>query len=490
MKIKNSILIAFIFNFALSSAFAQSISYQEVQNTPFMPVFESSIAFADVDNDNDYDLLVTGRDTNMSHISRLYLNNGSGGFSLDTINSFAGTSNSSVAFADIDMDNDMDLMITGQNSGSPLVIISRMYRNNGSGGFSQISNTPFSAVQNSSIAFADIDGNQTKDLILTGDGGGSNYLAEVYRSDSSGNFSLDTNSAITGLRYSSIALADVDNDNDKDLLVSGLGFLNPGTSHTAKLYLNNGSGTFTEKIGTPFVGVSYSSVAFADVDGDSDQDIFISGGSSGSGKSSTLYLNDSLGNYSISNQVFTDVNKAAIAFADVDGDNDMDLLISGESATSGRITELYENDGLGGFSMVQGMPFDGVGNGSIAFADVNGDQLADLVISGEKAGNTFITKLYLNTSVVSRLKEFTSEKDHLIKVYPNPTETEFTLEVDQSIVGQEASFVIYNSIGELIQERTYHQLPKRIDLESLPNGVLFLSLNLEGSTITKKLIKH
>ncbi len=44
------------------------------------------------------------------------------------------------------------------------------------------------------------------------------------------------------------------------------------------------------------------------------------------------------------------VRQSSIAFADVDGDGDQDVLITGESSTGQRITQLYTNDGIGDIS--------------------------------------------------------------------------------------------------------------------------------------------
>ena len=60
---------------------------------------------------------------------------------------------------------------------------------------------------------------------------------------------------------------------------------------TAKLYINDGSGSFAEKSGTPFKGALNGSISFADVDGDNDEDVLITGWST-SGDISKLYLND------------------------------------------------------------------------------------------------------------------------------------------------------------------------------------------------------
>ena len=74
---------------------------------------------------------------------------------------------------------------------------------------------------------------------------------------------------------------------------------------------------------------------------------------------------------------------SSIAFADVDGDSDKDVLITGANNSNQRIAKLYTNDGSGNFSEVLVTPFDAVWRSSIAFADVDGDGHKDVLITGE-----------------------------------------------------------------------------------------------------------
>ncbi|MCD4730327.1 MAG: VCBS repeat-containing protein [Bacteroidales bacterium] len=114
--------------------------------------------------------------------------------------------------------------------------------------------------------------------------------------------------------HSSIAFADIDNDNDQDVLIAGL---NSFGQDIAKLYTNDGSGFFTEVTGTPFDVAFVGSVTFADIDNDNDQDVLITG------LPTTLYTNDG-------NGFFTEVTGSPFylgsdgAFADIDNDNDQD----------------------------------------------------------------------------------------------------------------------------------------------------------------------
>ena len=83
------------------------------------------------------------------------------------------------------------------------------------------------------------------------------------------------NPALARVFYSSIAFADVDGDNDQDLVITGA--VNTLNNPVTILYSNDGLGNFTEVQGTPFVAIERGSIAFSDVDGDSDQDLLITG---------------------------------------------------------------------------------------------------------------------------------------------------------------------------------------------------------------------
>jgi len=372
------------------STFAQA-TFQEVTGTTFDSTKDGSFAFADIDNDNDNDLLITGLNSSNQQTSKLYTNDGNGNFSLVSGTPFDGVIGGDVSFADVDNDNDQDVLITGL---SGTTYTAKLYINNGSGSFTLKSGTPFTGVKDQgSIAFADIDNDNDLDVLITGWRYNPHQaISELYTNDGNGNFNLVIGSPFNGVRFSSIAFADIDNDNDQDLLITGLNSV--GVIIT-KLYTNDGNGAFTEVIGTPFEGVTESSIAFADVDNDNDQDLVITGRNSSNQKIAKLYTNDGGGTFTeVTGTPFDGVYNSSIAFADVDGDNDQDLVITGKNNSSQKIAKLYINNGSGVFTVIAGAPFDGVSSGSIAFADVDGDNDQDIVITGFNVGAS--TKLYKN----------------------------------------------------------------------------------------------
>ena len=76
-----------------------------------------------------------------------------------------------------------------------------------------------------------------------------------------------------------VVLADVNGDGQPDILVSNGGdYQTPGTPEMSFAYVNNGDGTFTDKSHDVFGAVGLTrSIQAADVDGDGDVDLLVSG---------------------------------------------------------------------------------------------------------------------------------------------------------------------------------------------------------------------
>ncbi|WP_423809261.1 FG-GAP repeat domain-containing protein, partial [Planktothrix agardhii] len=88
-----------------------SFNFTENTNISLTGVFYSSVTTADFDKDGDTDILLTGFDSSFNPISKIYSNNGSGGFSENTNVSLTGVSSSSVTTADFDNDGDTDILL-------------------------------------------------------------------------------------------------------------------------------------------------------------------------------------------------------------------------------------------------------------------------------------------------------------------------------------------------------------------------------------------
>jgi len=461
---------------------------EKLQNPPLEGVRECSVAFADVDGDDDQDLLITGEDSSSTRFAKLYSNDGNGNFVEMQNTPFEGVAWSSIAFVDVDGDQHQDVIITG-SSGGLGGQTSRLYINDGLGNFTGITNTPFENVSASSVAFADVDGDSDQDLLITGAAVGAN-VSKLYKNDGSGNFTEVTGTPFTGVFSGSIAFADVDGDSDQDVLITGRA--NDGQVST--LYINDGFGVFTEMIDSTLVGVGYSSIAFSDIDGDFDQDVLITG-STDSARTSKLYINDGAGNYAeMIDLPFEGVNRGSVAFADVDGDHDHDVLITGQGSSGYRVSKLYVNDGLGNFREIAQNPFESAALSSIAFADVDGDTDQDVLICGWSSFNGLNSKLYINEDVSSADYFKVSKFKFDLLAFPNPTNTSQLKISYKSLANGFVSLSVFDLKGDMLsQQKEFAVIGQQnfsIDTASMPSGTYIVQLdNAVGIGTTRIVVK-
>lgn len=304
---------------------------------------------------------------------------------------FTATNDSTHAFADIDGDTDLDLLILGDDGSS---FIAELFRNDGSGVYTLIAGTPFTGVERGDVVFGDVDGDTDLDVIISGDDG-PGQITELFLNDGTGTFTVSTTHSFSGVRgHSVLAMADVDGDTDLDVMLSGW----DGSTRATELHLNNGSGTFTLDATAPFAKYDGGSIDFADVDGDTDLDVLLTGKELASGLAkSELYLNDGSGGFTLdatATATIENVRSSDAQFADIDGDTDQDVIISGWDESAG-ITKIYTNNGSGVFTLHATL--EGFTTPRIDFTDVDGDTDLDLFLSGKQNTSAEAeTELYLN----------------------------------------------------------------------------------------------
>ena len=127
-----------------------------------------------------------------------------------------------------------------------------------------------------------------------------------------------SNQTLGNTRSFGLAIADVDLDNDEDILFANY-------IGSSRLWINDGNGTFTGSSQTFNVSECHD-VAIADLTGDGYPDIFLLGHAS----PSKVYFNDGSGGFADSQQnigIGTE-SPGMIVLGDVDDDGDIDALIS------------------------------------------------------------------------------------------------------------------------------------------------------------------
>ncbi len=387
---------------------------------------EAAVAWGDVDGDGDLDVVIAGRTGAPSYgpITRIYRNDGGGAFT-DIAAGLPGLGSDgavALAWGDYDGDGDLDLALAG-SAGAPIYAgIARIYRNDGAGAFTDIAAglPPIGAFGGATLAWGDYDGDGDLDLALAGEAGAPIYapVTRVYRNDGAGVFT-DIAAGLPGIgagtpegSQAALAWGDFDGDGDLDLAICGRAGA-PIYSGITRIYRNDGTGVFTDiAAGLPGLGdLGSATLAWGDYDADGDLDLALAGsvGAPIYGAVTRIYRNDGAG-------TFTDIvaglvgvgesspsgAQAAAAWGDVDGDGDLDLAVGGRAGapTYDGVTLVYRNDGAGTFTDM-GADLPGIGHygsSALAWGDVDGDGDLDLAVVGTVGAPTYgsIARIYRN----------------------------------------------------------------------------------------------
>ncbi len=282
-------------------------------------------AFADLDNDGDYDL-VNGATGEEGAPNNIFRNNGQGFFADVTPPSMAARAEGTRGMVTFDMDRDGDLDIFAVSgflgSDDPAGERNELYRNDGNLQFTAItSGAAYNAEAGQGVTDTDYDGDGDIDLIAPNRTG----RLVVLRNDG-GVFTQVTPAALGIDRdaASGITMADIDTDGDQDMLLVDL---TASDERIGYLFRNNGDGTFTRL--QEFSSIEGFMGGFADLDNDQDLDLVFAG-------DDVSYLNDGTGVFTPGPAVpIAGIDDPrAIAFADIDGDGDLDFAIGAKRSSN------------------------------------------------------------------------------------------------------------------------------------------------------------
>ncbi|MEM7310270.1 MAG: VCBS repeat-containing protein [Planctomycetota bacterium] len=304
--------------------------------------------FGDVDQDGDLDVLVGAASTELfgGNLDRLLVNDGVGGFTVQTLPQ-AGTPCFDVALRDLDGDGDLDAL-TGDSPAEVLL-------GDGSGNFvhlpGAVSGDPTGGF---TLLLGDFDDDGDIDFV---DDTRFPERAALHLNDGTAHFRSFTGG--TGFYFdelgSRVTAGDYDGDGDADLLgVSSVLLSMPGE---IILQRNDGTGSFTEDPGPqPFNPYIVETLETADLDGDSDLDVFV-GNTKWTGLSSSgvgisfLLLNDGSASFAISNAVpQVGKNTWEVMLGDVDQDGDLDALMANGTSNPAAENQLWLNNGAATFT--------------------------------------------------------------------------------------------------------------------------------------------
>ena len=435
-------------------------------------------AWGDYDGDGDLDLYFSGNLTANSHGGGLYEND-NGTFTLVTASGLSLYYIGAAQWGDMDNDGDLDLVVMGADINSNG--FAKVFVNNGNGTFTD-ANAGLPDAYMGDLNLGDINGDGLLDIAITGfDSTNSVDFTKVYVNNGSNNFSELTSVSLPPINYGKIKFVDYDGDGDLDITIAGFSDLTY-VAYT-KVWENDGSQNFSEKsLNLPQLWLG--DFEWGDVDGDGDLD-FVIIGTSNTDSEAHLMLNTN--NTFIDDPHFSNVmgahRVAALELADFNLDGSLDIFISGMNVTGGSETIigiLYENNGAGLFTENTNENFDGAQYGDADAGDYDNDGKVDIFVTGADTSYFGLAKLYHNENVSGVNEELVGK----FNIYPNPAHNVINIE-------SEATFNYNINVTDLTGKNILSKTTAgttRIDVSDLPMGMYLIKISDSQNSLVKKIV--
>jgi hypothetical protein len=426
-----------------------------------IPNTVNSIISTDIDNDNDVDIIVSGGGYNQ--LKWFENTDGLGDFNIIHIIRDENFQENfwDIAISDINGDNDIDILVS--TSETDYGTATTFENTDGLGNFEYFSTSMAGTGYLTTIAVADIDGDNDNDWVSSKSNYPSNKIS-WFENDGLGNVTEHIIDDVFHSYVSSIQVVDIDNDGDVDIV----GFV---SFNGQLLWYENtdGLGNFERHYIIINSNLNNNSKLIAkDLNNNGDIDIIIA-----YNNILSWYKNDGEGNFGSEIIINNDNNtKMNILVIDLDSDGFMDIISTGDDNS----IYFYENEGQGNFGSEIIIDNLHRTNSPLFAIDVNGNNKIDLISSSSENGKI---AWYENTWELS-----VNENDVTnFLIYPNPSKD--FIQVKSKVVISQVN--IYNEIGVLVLTELNNNY---IDISTLSNGVYFMEIcDVDGYTGFEKLIK-
>jgi hypothetical protein len=366
-----------------ASSFAQD-QFQTLNEIPAGLGYSIKPLLGDYDGDGDMDILGTGtyvRNSTSNNATVLLRNDGGNFVSVDLDLPwfyYGGM----YQWADIDNDNDLDIIAGGCTSYCYNTKMLSIYRNDGADTFSLVTQ-PTNLIGGKLFTLIDFDNDGLIDIeIATQSDNNDDVIGHTFYRNT-GNFVFQKTFELPVVA-GELTWADLDNDGWKDFVL-----LN-------KAYKNLQNGTF-QAFTSPLPLQSHARHFFLDADRDGDLDVITSNG--------IFMMNDGSGHLSFHSVIIPYSFINSLLIADFDGDGDQDMVASGGTGSVPNLvskTQLFRCNGAMSFT-AEDLNERYTQSYSLAIADMDRDNDPDIVLSGVFASKIVILENGLTTELTSPL---------------------------------------------------------------------------------------
>ncbi len=482
-------------------------TFQEVFFNIFDPLYQTkTVQWVDFDNDGDNDLFVTGN----ADSNRLYENLGN--MSFDDITTSAGlitvdhrTFGSS--WGDYNNDGLLDLFINSRNP-DEINIANILYRNNGDGTFTDVSDSVGLLTTNYlsfCASFFDYNNDGWQDIVIANDKQPKNLL---YHNNGDGTYTEMGQETQTDVIMDAMSttIGDPNKDGWQDFYVTN-------TQEGNAYFENNGDGTFTDVAdsnGTLFESVAWGAI-FIDADNDTDLDLYVSGIFDGTNGMlpSAFYENNGSGSFTIPSGAGFENDTAqsfANAMGDINNDGYPDMLVLNYAPDD---LFLWQNNCPADYNWLkvklQGTESNRMGIGSTIEIMVDGEKQYNYTLCGEgylgqnsayeffgiaDATEIEYVKVTWLSGIVDMIEnpqinqsmtiiegstlgtEDFSVLDRVV-VYPNPSDDTITLKTSNNWLGTEIT--VTDALGRVVFTSFVTSEEMLLDVSQYEAGIYFVN---------------
>ncbi len=245
-----------VMNHGLPAIYSQT-NTSKVENT--------SVCFADINNDGFVDFLANGINSAGETVAQIYINNKDKTFSLLSNTNLTSGNGGGITTADFDGDGNLDLLLWGY---SPALVggYTYLFKNNGNGTFTRQGGNFAAQAWSAQVITGDFNGDGKMDFAMI------SWATAFFINNGDMTFTKKTDSTVANYTRCSAAVYDFNKDGVDDIVIAGLN----GSLSETQLYTYNKSLSVFEKSLISDIG-EYGCVALGDFNGDNKPDVFVSG---------------------------------------------------------------------------------------------------------------------------------------------------------------------------------------------------------------------
>jgi hypothetical protein len=361
--------------------------------------------------------------------------------------------------ADMDGDNDLDIVVSEWDGSNATVII--LY-NQGNFEFTKDTISSENLYRHS---ISDLDGDNDLDIVSTNR---DNDFMRININQGNGEFleaqSLDRDD------LHSVSLSDFDNDGDPDIIIGFDDFFDSNYV----LWNNNGVGEFSEQNLLSSQFGNLTDFKITDVDNNGLNDIVFFGRNSSSLR---VILQNTLGVYNEQELLDSPSSISGFTISNFDSENNKDILLGGDNQAD---MTFHLNQSMDPFDFTDFEVVSGISPARfLEPSDLDGDGDLDVVVSN---GDFW----WLENKLIQGTVDVNDIDEISLSVYPNPFDQE--IHIDKMKDGQ--TLEVFNSIGNKIFKMD--RPIRKLDLSNHARGIYYLRISNNNNLLnsTYSIIKN